>query len=993
MKSLFLRTLVVCAALVAQAAAPASATAQQGSATIVGRVTEGGSNLPLPNAVVTLGGTNLTALTDAQGRYRIANVPAGTYEMKIHLLGFSDGARSVSVGGEGSVVADFALSTRAIALEEVVVTGTAGRQERRAQGATIATVGVAQVNDVAPVVNVAEILQARIAGVSLTQGSGVSGSGQQLRIRGASSISLSNEPLVYVDGVRVDTKQTSVASGAVLSALNDINPDEIESIELVKGPAAATLYGADASAGVIQVITKRGVAGAKFRQTVSVGYSKLDPDIAPLANFGVCRAQDLAIAGGICEGRSVGDVVSDATMERYGLPNSGEQLSFSWTTRGGGAKYGFFSSVGYDKENGLFPNSLYERITGRINYNMIPADGFRIEFNFPIQHTGGDFPVTAGSSRGWTTGGWAGTPLTVGTNTDGWFATNRTPEAITAIEHTLSSIRLTPDLKFNWDPNDRFTNRMTIGTDLSLSNTSQFFPKNSNGWYSAQENRGQITETRRRFARFTLNYRGTVRLPLSEAWGSALSFGSEVQADEEDETFAFGNSLTTNSARSVSAAAQVSGGQIVVQDRRIGFFGQWEPNYRERVYLQFGLRADRFAAFGSDAPWFMSPSARVSWVLSDESFWNVGWLPSFRLRAAYGTTGRAPNAGAALRTFSASPYITGSSQVSSGVVPLNPGNPNLEAERGQEFEAGFDAGLLNERLGLEVTFYNKVTKNLILQVPQPPSVGFVENPYENIGKVLNRGLEFTARAQLMQRTNAAWEVRGALATLKNEVLDLGGIAAFNTIRFATVNRVTEGEQVGAFFAHRIRRIENGTAIVSDTLEYLGNLLPSLEANFSTTLTLFKSFRLYAHVDTKQDFMLYNATAVYRERNFQVAENWIRRNEMLSEEERIRRFGPYRTESGNAIGVGSVLEEYIEPADFVRLNEVSLSYALPAGLADRFFRAAGGSITLSARNLKIWTDYSGFNPDIQNEFDATAGRADFFTLPPARRLGLRVELSY
>ena len=200
--------------------------------------------------------------------------------------------------------------------------------------------------------------------------------------------------LVAITTACSDTKQTEVAAGAVLSALNDINPDEIESIEIVKGPAAATLYGADASAGVIQVITKRGVAGAKFRQNFSLGFSKLDPDISPLANFGVCRAQDITIAGGICEGRAVGDVVSDAPMARYGLPNKGEQLSFSWTARGGGEKYGFFSSLGVDNEEGLFPNSAYQRLTGRVNYNMIPTDGLRLEFNFPVQRTGGDFPVT-----------------------------------------------------------------------------------------------------------------------------------------------------------------------------------------------------------------------------------------------------------------------------------------------------------------------------------------------------------------------------------------------------------------------------------------------------------------------------------------------------------------------------------------------------------------------------------------------------------------------
>jgi TonB-dependent starch-binding outer membrane protein SusC len=302
--------------------------------------------------------------------------------------------------------------------------------------------------------------------------------------------------------------------------------------------------------------------------------------------------------------------------------------------------------------------------------------------------------------------------------------------------------------------------------------------------------------------------------------------------------------------------------------------------------------------------------------------------------------------------------------------------------------------MLNDRLGLEVTFYNKITKNLILQVPQPPSVGFTENPYENIGKVLNRGIEVSGRGQVLQRDNVAWEVRGGFATLKNEVLDLGEVAAFNTIRFATVNRVTEGQQVGAFFSHRVRSVnEAGTAVVSDTLEFMGNLLPTFEANVSSTLTLFKAIRVYAQLDTKQDFMLYNATAVYRERNFQVAENWIRRMDVLTPEERARRFGPYVTESGAAIGAGSVNEEYIEPADFIRLNEVSLTYTLPDHLAERFFRTGGASITLSGRNLAVWSDYSGFSPDIQNEFDAVAGRADFFTLPPARRLGLRLDLSF
>lgn len=1002
--------LATCAAVATIGAGAASATAwsrgaavaaqetggsQRAAGSVTGHVTDAATGRPLTAVQVFLAGTELGATTDAQGRYAISNVPAGQREIHARLLGYGDASQTVTVPDDGTVTADFELATQAIALDAVLVTGTAGRQERRAQGATIANVSVSDVNEVAPVTDVAEILQARVPGLSLTQGSGVAGSAQQIRIRGASSISLSNEPLIYIDGIRADTRPVDIASGAIVNPMNNIDPNEIESIEVVKGPAAATLYGADASAGVIQIITKRGAAGTAFQQTFSLGYNRLNPDFTPYSNFGVCREEDLDIPNGICQGRAAGDIVSDSPMQRYGLPEDGDQMTFSWTARGGGERYGFFAALSADRENGLFPNSLYERYTARVNYNIVPADGFRLEFNFPFVKVGGDFPVTAGSSRGWTTGGWAGTPLTKGTTTDGWFATNRTPEAIANIEHTLSSVRVIPDVKLSWDPREWWQNRLTLGGDLSLTQTSQLFPKNDNGWYSAQENLGQITETRRELISFTANYLSTFRIPISEAWGSSLSLGSEIQYLEEDETFAFGNSLTTNAAHSVSAAAQVSGGQELTRDRRVGFYGQFEPNFRERIYLQFGLRADRFAAFGSDAPWFLSPSARVSYVLSEEPFWNVGWVPSLRLRAAYGTTGRAPGAGASLQTYSATPYLTGPNQVGSGIIPLNPGNRDLEAERGEEFEAGFDAGLFDERVGLEVTYFNKVTKNLLLQVPQPPSLGFLEERWENIGEVRNSGFEIAARAALISRENLALDVRAGLATLANEVIDLGGVAGFSSIRFGSVNQVVEGRQVGAFYSHKIRSVDvdAGHAIVSDTLEYLGNLLPTLEGNFSATLTLFGNLRLYGNVDFKNDFMLYNATAVYRDRNFQVGERWIRRDEILTPEESIRLFGPYVSESGEPIGIGSVEEAFVEPADFVRLNELSLTYTVPESVVDRLFGASAASVRVSGRNLKLWTDYSGFSPDVQNEFDAIAGRADFFTVPPPQRIGIRFDVSF
>ncbi|HWG35279.1 MAG TPA: SusC/RagA family TonB-linked outer membrane protein [Gemmatimonadaceae bacterium] len=964
------------------------------AAVVSGRVSEEGSGRPLTSAQVSIEGTRLGAITGDDGRYRIVGVPAGSQKINVRLIGYAAQQTTVAAPDDGDLEVNFVLVRQAISLSQVLVTGTAGRQEMRAQGATVASVNVGRVTELTPVKSVTDIISGRVAGVSVTQGSGVSGSSQQIRIRGASSISLSNEPLVYVDGIRIDTKQTAVAAGAVVNPLNDMDPNEIESVEIVKGPAAATLYGADASAGVIQIITKRGAAGTPFRKTLSVTHAQLDPTFTPYTNFAACRAQDLTTAT-LCKGRSVGDVVSDQPMVRYGLPNTGHQTSINGSVRGGGTSYGFFSSIGVDQEKGLFPNNTYDRMSARLNYNIQPTEKTRIELNLPALRVTGDLPVTAGSSAGWTTGGMAGSPLTVGTPTDGWFGANRTPDAIASIRHEINSVRLIPDVKLSWNPSAHFRNRLTLGADLSSVKSNEFFPKNSNGWYSASQNLGIIREDRRDLQRGTANYLGTLDLAMGRGWNSTLSFGSEVQADVEDLTYALGNQLTTNSARSVSAAAQVSGGQTVVRDRRVGFYGQWEPNYDERVYLQFGLRADRFAAFGASAPWFYSPSARVSYVLSDEPFFSVDWIKSLRLRAAFGTTGRAPTAGASLRTFLAAPYLTGPNQVASGIIPLNPGNPKLQAERGQEFETGIDASLFNERLGLELTFFDKNTKNLLLRVPQPPSLGFQEDGYRNIGKVLNRGLELTARTKVITGENFSWGVDVGANTLRNEILDLGGVPAFSSIRFGTVNSVRQGRQVGAFYTNRIQRIDAdaGVAVVSDSLEYVGNLLPTFEANAASTFTFFRKLRLYTQFDTKRNFYIYNATAAYRERNFGVAENAVRRNEVLTAEQRLSRFGPYVTASGASMGTGTVLGPYLERADFVRLNEVTLSYQLPDRIARKAMGAHSASLALSGRNVALWSPYSGFNPDVQNEMDALAGRADFFTLPPPRRLGVRLDLTF
>jgi TonB-dependent starch-binding outer membrane protein SusC len=327
-------------------------------------------------------------------------------------------------------------------------------------------------------------------------------------------------------------------------------------------------------------------------------------------------------------------------------------------------------------------------------------------------------------------------------------------------------------------------------------------------------------------------------------------------------------------------------------------------------------------------------------------------------------------------------------------VQGNPGNRELKPERGEEIEIGMDLGMLNERLGLELTYFNKTSKDLVLNRPLAPSAGFTSGSVlQNIGELVNRGIEVAAVAQLVQRPNFAWEQRVAMNTLHNEVTDLGEVSPFGSL-----NRVEQGYQPYAFVVNPIISVDlaNNRAVVRDSLEFYGNLLPSFEGNTSAMVSLFNVVRLYGQLDWKHDFYVYNNTDQFRERQFGTGERWIRRNEMvesgeMTDEERIRRFGPFVTETGAGIAAGNVNEMYIEPGDFYRLREISATISLPRDWA-ALFRSQGASITFAGRNLALWTEYSGPDPEINSATTANS-RMDFLTAPPARRFVTRINLQF
>jgi len=588
-----------------------------------------------------------------------------------------------------------------------------------------------------------------------------------------------------------------------------------------------------------------------------------------------------------------------------------------------------------------------------------------------------------------------GSPLSVGVDSrDGWFGANRQVEAISSIENETMAIRMNPSVTVNYNPLPWFSHRFTVGADITRTEALSFFPKNDRGFFAtAVQNSGQISQRRQNRDEITLDYLGSVRQGIGENWVADLAFGGQVVATRSDLAGAVGQGLTTNAARSIDAAAQTTGEQQFSEAREGGLLAQLDLAYQDRIYLQLGGRLDRNSAFGREVDTFFNPKVGLSYVISEEDFFPMGLeslISTLRLRTVWGSTGRSPDSGASLTTFDSSPFAVTATQVGSGVLPLNPGNADLKAERGVEWEVGFDAGLFNERIGLEVTYYDKTSEDLILERPLAPSLGFVDDPLVNIGELKNTGWEVGVSARVLDRPNFAWDARFNVSTNDNRITDLGEVEPFG----ATV-RAVPGFPAFGRWTHNIREFDvaNNRAIVSDTVEFIGSQNPGWEGNISSTLTLFRNFRLYAQVDWMQDYVLFNNTDQFRERQFGTGERWVRRNEILTDEERLERFGPFVTEDGRNLSASAVDVAFLEDASHFRFRELTLTYSLPSDIAQAF-RARGAAISAGARNIGLfWTDFTGPDPEINSTPAANFSRSDFLTLPQPRRFIARVNLTF
>ena len=990
-------------------------------ATIVGTVTsEGGA--PVAGAVVALRSVQLSTTTNDAGLFQLV-VPADRVTPRadtlvVTRLGYRQ-ARVPFALREGRIPVDVVMTAQVVALDQVVVTGTAGNQERRAQPALITTIDAADIVAKAPVLNVNELLYARAPGVSLTTASGTAGANTRINIRGQASVSLSNYPLVFIDGVRVTSGPRGVAiapggttsgtGGQQFNALNDLNPEDIESLEIVKGPAAATLYGADASAGVIQILTKKGRAGARrFSQRASFELDVIQPNFTPFTNYGRCTAALVAptSTNPLCRGNTVGTIVSDNPLDRNDIFEDGWTGSVLYSAQGGGESFGYYASFGGDNTQGTVPGNFLNHRTGRVNFNWIASPTLTVEAGIGLVRADDRLPQGDQSAYGYMINAGFGTPLSVTSTVDGalaggWLNPALTKQSASAINTEDNTLRATPSVTMRYTPISWLSNRLTMGGDLTRTSAVQMFPKNSFNWYSTLLNTGTVARTEQNTTVYTIDYLGNVnqRIRTSRlgAISSDLSFGTQWINSTNESLSGSGTGLLTNSSNLVSSAVTTAAGQGYSQSKSMGYFAQEQVGFSDRLFLQFGARVDRNSAFGSEVGSFFLPKAGVSWVLSEQSLWRNSvpdWFSTFRLRAAYGTTGRSPSSTAGLQTFVRANYLTEALVVQPGVAPGSPGNPDIKPERGIEYESGFDAGFFGDRVGIELTYFSKISKDLLLPQPLAPSSGFASSPLVNIGEVTNKGLEVSLRATPVQRRRFGWDAGVNLNTLANKIVSMGSITPFVS---ADNQCFKPGYQVAAWCVRRVLSVDTLTnvATVSDTAEYAGGQLPRYEASANSTIRIFESLRLYAQVDGKFDYHVYNLSRDFRDRSFSNSEGAVKTAAEggFSRHERLLRTGPFVSKSGATVGAALVRSPYIVPGDFVRFRELSATYTLPASVTQRL-RVAGSSISIGGKNLALWTKYDGYDPEVIGVQDPTTPYlADVYTTPQTRRFFARLNLQF
>jgi TonB-linked SusC/RagA family outer membrane protein len=1013
--------------LTAVAAIPSPANAQA-TGSVRGTVTDTAGGAPISNAHIVVAGTRLGAETGADGRYVIRAVPIGAQTINLTRLGYAPGSRGVTVTAGGEAVADFRVGKSAVQLDQVVTTAT-GAQRAVELGHAVSTVQTDSIIKTAPVRSISDMLNNRVAGAIINGQNGYTGTVAPIRLRGMNSVTVSNNPIIIVDGARIEATPSTIQTGQSQissSRLGDLAMSEVESIEVVKGPAAATLYGTDAANGVIVIRTKRGQPGAT-RWQLSGEAGTIRAQLGNYDNYygwghnlktgAVGQCLLINVAAGICASDSISKY-SPVDDPNNTILAPGHRGQVSVQASGGAGRFRFMTSAQMENELGWLrmPTSEQARISAerggaaipdeQIRPNALQKQNFRVNLSTDLGSKA-DLSFSNGlivesfrningnvvSAAYWGPGrndsvshGYNGSPV-------GNTFSVRAAEGVTRYISSLAG---------NYRPAGWLATRGSVGFDYS-NNVGDNLQKNGEGPLGANRigRRNQVDNV---IGQYSADLGATVAPTGTLPWSltSRTSVGAQYNRRTNVQTSATGVGLPPGST-TIAGAATVTATETHADQIVVGTFVDQQFGLHDRLFLTLGARADGASSFGSNLHTTVYPKVSASWLLSQESFFpKIPGVSSLRLRAALGESGVQPPSTAAVTTVTLGNAALNGTSVSA-VTPGTWGNRDVKPERQRELEGGLDIEGLSGRLRFELTGYSRKSSDALLLAPFAASVGAgsagaVGSAYANIGSVTNKGLEGLLNLQPISRDKISLDLTFSGSMNVNKLVAIGPNTAPGLLT------IVGGSAINAFSGLRNRvgypllgswqkpiisyKDANGDGIlvptelvVGDTEEYIGPSQPTRQLANSTTLSLWRdALRLSVLFDWRGGYKRYDYTGSGCFLFFECLAA-IDKNSPLSDQARHIAFLSYSTSAG-----------WFSSGDFTRLREASISAKLPAR-ALRGIGTSEGTVTLAGQNLLVWSHYLGGDPEVNGGVVGTDINYTFPQAPAARYFIVRMNLSY
>ncbi|MDT8342042.1 MAG: SusC/RagA family TonB-linked outer membrane protein [Longimicrobiales bacterium] len=1018
-----LRRIAAIAALAAPLALATGASAQ-GTGTITGQVTDAANGRPLAGVQMVVQGTNIGSLTNENGRYVITRVPLGAQTVRAVIIGYSQTTVDVTVTAGQPAVADFQLAASAVNLEALVVSAATGRSQRlREVGTKVGTIEVEKLNP-APITSVADVLGGRTEGVIMQDVNGTTGTSQRIRIRGANSISLSNEPLIFVDGVQInsDVGGGLGVGGQEPNRLNDINPNDIANIEIIKGPAASAQYGTAAANGVILITTKRGAPGATQWDFFAEAGELEDRTDYP-GNFSAYQINDagqpLFLQDGsfnsagysFCPNRlaATGSCSQDGqlffntlTDDRTRMFSKGDRQRLGGSVRGGNEMVRYFVSGQWEDEEGVIFYNTQEKVNFRANLDAALRDN--LDLSLSVGYTdsqlglnNNDNSIFSPIIQGLTGESFflPANPDIEGVNPRNYgFGFNLNQLAEDVVNQDVDRFVLSSTARFR--PTSWLSINANAGMDLAnLHDFETVQPGKlpisvfwENGFRSSQ----RTTSTN-----YTGILSGVGTFQFTDDLVSTTTVGTQYNDENSTNTFCQGSSIVPNTFSCGTTSDLLSVDEDFFRVRTLGIFASQEFAWRDRIFVGGSLRGDKTSTFGgANADFAYFPSVSGSWVLSEEEFFpEIPFLSTFRVRSAWGQAGLRPGFRQAVTLFSPTTVALDGEDLP-GVVLSVTGNELLEQETTSEFEVGFDAALFSERLSADFTYFRRTSEDALISRPLPPSLGLTGSTFQNLGEIRNSGTELSLRLDVVQTDNFGLNLGFNNTTIDNEINKLGeGIEPIIFNR--GLQRHDEGLSAGTFVQQEVTYNDaDGNGLLSldeisigDDVE-IGPSIPEWQRSVFADIRFLDFITVSTLFEGRGGHFTGNDSEAFR-CGFRSTRGCAAVGDPNAS---LRQQAAYLADRFGTPATGTSAFLFVEEADFWRWRELSVTLDVPRTLSNRVPQLDGLRLTLAGRNLATFTDYTGLDPEtVEGGGNANFSQSEFNTQPPVRYFMLRLDYNF